>query len=278
MLVTRYFTVLEAAAVTRSLQYDLQSVAKWLQANILSLHVGKTNCMIICDNGNSEVNNNPDLDIFLKGVNISQESDCKYLAVTLDSQMKFQIHVNDVINKLKRALSIFTRAAHFVDISTRITLYNTLLLPHLDYCSTVWSGSLRKCDLVRLQRIQNRVMRTILHCHPRTHILDMLRTLKWMSVKQRLHHNLCIFIWKIIHNQVPTYLSNIYTPVANIPSHNTRFSSNSSLFQNRNSHKSLSTLGVKVWNGLPQHIRDAGTLYSFKKGCTTRIFYKLEPL
>ena len=234
--------------------------------------------MIICDNRKREFRNNPNLDLILNGETISQETDCKYLGVTLDSQMKFQIHVNDVVNKMKRALGIFTRAAQFVDTGTQITLYNTLILPHLDYCSTVWSGSIGKGDLGRLQKIQNRAMRTILHCHPRTHISDMLRTLKWMSVKQRLHYNLCIFMWKIIHNQVPPYLSNICTPVADIHGHNTRFSSNSSLFRNRASPKTLSSLGVKIWNEIPQHVRDAGSLYSFKKGCISHIFATMEPL
>ena len=273
-----YCSASSVASVTQNLQCDLQTVANWLQANKLSLHIGKTNCMIICNNKKKEFLDNPILDLSLDGKNITQATDCKYLGVTLDSQMKFKIHVNDVINKMKRALGIFTRAAQFVDPSTRITLYNTLILPHLDYCSTVWCGSLNKSDLMRLQRIQNRAMRAILHCHPRTHILDLLRTLKWMSIKQRLHYNLCTFIWKIIHDQVPIYLSDIYTPVANIHNHNTRFSNNSSLFRRRTSHKSLSTLGAKIWNELPQHVRDARSLYSFKKGCVLHIFDTIAPL
>ena len=272
-----YCSDISVASVTHKLQHDLLTVASWLQANKLSLHIGKTSCMIFGNNRKKELQDNPNLDISLSDEDISQESDCKYLGITLDNQMKFEIHVNDVINKMKRALGIFSRASQFVDSRTRITLYNTLILPHLDYCSTVWSGSLRKCDLVRLQRIQNRAMRVILQCHPRTHILDMLGTLKWMSIKQRLHYNLSVFMWKIVNDHVPGYLSNINTPVANIHNYNTRMSNGSSLYRKRTSPKSLSSFGTKCWNELPQHVRDARSLYSFKKGCTLHIFNSIDP-
>jgi retron-type reverse transcriptase len=35
-------------SITKNLQTDLDKVNQWLYANKLSLHIGKTNCMIIC--------------------------------------------------------------------------------------------------------------------------------------------------------------------------------------------------------------------------------------
>ena len=50
------------------------------------------------------------------------------------------------------------------------------------------------------------------------------------------------------------------------------------LVRNRTSPKTLSSLGVKIWNEIPQHVRDAGSLYSFKKGCIAHNFANMEPL
>ena len=158
----------------------------------------------------------------------------------------------------------------------RITLFNTLVLPHIDYCSTVWSTSLRKQDLTKLQRIQNRAMRIILECHPRAHITDMLDTLKWMSIKQRLHYNYCLFLWKIMNKKTPEYLSTCFTPVSTIHQHNTRSASKGLLHINRNSTKTLNMTGSKIWNSIPQHIRDARSYYSFKKGILNHIFNEIE--
>ena len=218
----------------------------------------------------------PNLNLNLYEEKINQVDSCQYLGVTLDSHMKFAEQFDITYCKLKKAIGIFTRAAQFIPTSACITLYNTLILPHLDYCSTVWSPSLCKKDLVKLQRIQNRAMRTILKCHPRTHITDMLDTLQWMSIKQRLHYNYCIFLWKIQNKQTPQYLNNYFTATSEIHTHNTRFSTRGSIYLQRSHPKSLNNIGPKIWNEIPQHIRDASSLFSFKKSILAYIFSSVE--
>ena len=115
-----------------------------------------------------------------------------------------------------------------------------------------------------------------LDCHPRTHITDMLDTLKWMSINQRLKFNLCIFLWKIVNNRVPSYLSNIFTPVSQIHTHNTRSASKNMIHRDRSHPKTLSAAGSKIWNEIPQHVRDARSLFSFKKNLIPHIFSTMD--
>ena len=65
------------------------------------------------------------------------------------------------------------------------TLYNELVFPHLDYCGTVWATA-GDAQIKRLQKIQNRGIRIILRCVPRTCIRDVPSRLNWLSVKQRI--------------------------------------------------------------------------------------------
>ena len=46
-------------------------------------------------------------------------------------------------------------------------------------------------------------MRIILDRHPRNRIMDMLDSLNLMSIKQGLHFNLYIFLWKIVNKGPP---------------------------------------------------------------------------
>jgi hypothetical protein len=80
-----------------------------------------------------------------------------------------------------------------VSQSTRKTLFNTLVLPHYDYCSPVWD-SLPKTHIHRLQRIQNRGMRIILDIHPHSHANDLLHEPHFMSVHQRFILHNCTLI------------------------------------------------------------------------------------
>ena len=271
-----YFAGSSIDSVSEALKADLHHVAEWLCSNKLSLHIGKTNSMLISSKPKSQTLQDIELNLSLDNQNISQVSSCKYLGIILDSKLNFHAHLDSVVSKLKKASGVFFRASKFLPPDCKLTLYNTLILPHIDYCSTVWSTSLRKSDLARLQRIQNRAMRIILDCHPRTHITDMLDTLKWMSINQRLNFNLGIFLWKIVNDKVPPYLSNIFTPVSQIHTHNTRSASSGRLHRNRTHTKTLSTTGSKFWNKIPQHVRDARSLYSFKRNLIPHIFSTID--
>jgi len=271
-----YFANPNIDVVSLALSNDLLHVANWLKANKLSLHIGKTNSMLISAKLRKRNQENNDLNLKLVDKIVSQVNSCKYLGIILDSNMKFTEQFDSILSKLKRAIGIFSRAAKFIPSNTRITLFNTLILPHIDYCSTIWSTSIRKLNLSKIQRIQNRAMRIILECHPRTHITDMLDTLKWMSIKQRLHYNYCIFLWKIVNKQTPDYLSNCFTPVSLVHDYNTRSASTGQFHINHSSSKTLNATGSRIWNSIPQHVRDVRSLYSFKKNILTHIFKNIE--
>jgi hypothetical protein len=74
-----------------------------------------------------------------------------------------------------------------------ILLYNSSIAPHINYCSSVLF-LFNEGQLERLQKIQNRIMRLILHAPWDTHINTMLDNLKWLSVKQKINFNTLKFV------------------------------------------------------------------------------------
>ena len=123
--------------VSNFLQEDLANVSDWLHANKLSLHIGKTTSMLICNNQKRK-SLNSNLGLSLNGTEVNQSDECKYLGVTFDQEFRFDSQIDEIVNKLKKALGVFSRAAKFLMTESQITLYNTLVLPHLDYCATFW--------------------------------------------------------------------------------------------------------------------------------------------
>ena len=267
-----YYSNPSINTISHVLKEDLSLVAAWLKTNKLSLHLEKTNSMLI----SSKPKGDNDLNLTLNDAPVTQVDSCKYLGVQIDSRLKFSDHFDMVLTRVRRAIGVFSRAARFIPPHARVTLFNTLILPHIDYCSTVWSTSIRKQDLIKLQRIQNRAMRIILECAPRTHITDMLDTIKWMSIKQRFFYNHCNLLWKINNNMTPDYLSTFFTPISSIHSHNTRSASAGRFYISQSHPKSLNATGSKIWNTLPQHVRDTSSLYSFKKSVLNYIFSHVE--
>jgi hypothetical protein len=203
-----YYAGYDVNDVTFVLQNELQSVYQWLCANKLSLHIGKTNCMLICSRQRRHWLTDSKLNLNLENCKIEQVEDLKYLGITIDSCLRYDEYMKVLIGKLNRSLGVLRRASKYVGQVTRATLYNTLVLPHIDFCSTVWGCGITKGDVKKLQRVQNCAMKIILECHHRTHIADRLKALNWLSISQRLHFNICCLMWKIIHKQVPSYLEN----------------------------------------------------------------------
>ena len=127
----------DVGTVRSILQSELVSVYEWLCANRLSLHIGKTNSMLVCSRQKRVHLQDSNLSLSLENDNISQVDNLKYLGLVLDERLRYDDYMKQLIGKLKRSLGVLRRASKFIDQVTRVTLYNTLILPHIDYCSTV---------------------------------------------------------------------------------------------------------------------------------------------
>ena len=69
---------------------------------------------------------------------IERVSCTKYLGVLLDEHLTFDEHINYIHKKASNKLGILYRAKDYLDRPTKILLYKSLILPHLDYCDTVY--------------------------------------------------------------------------------------------------------------------------------------------
>ena len=56
---------------------------------------------------------------------------------------------------------------------------------HLDYCNSLLSGIV-DTDLTKLQCVQNRLARIVMHSPPFTHSVPLFRSLHWLPVKFRI--------------------------------------------------------------------------------------------
>ena len=122
-----------------------------------------------------------------------------------------------------------------------LALFNTIVLPHLDYCSTAWN-SCSVSQIVKLQRLKNRGMRIILSCKSITRMYNMLTTLKWLSIRQRLMLHKCVLMHKIVNSITPQYMANVAVGITH--NYNTRSKSNANLSRSHHHVESLSSKGT----------------------------------
>ena len=178
----------------------------------------------------------------------------KLLGVTLDCKLSWSKHIDAVVAKMGRSLSIIKRCSSFLTV---LSTKQALVFSRLDYCSVMWSGATKR-DLGKLQLAQNMAARLALKCTRRA---NMNGTLSWLKVKERLTSSLldmnaprCRF--KLLANSSDTH------------AYHTRHATKG-LFTNPKSRTDYGRCTVlhramTTWNSIPHQVTDASSRIRFK--------------
>lgn len=253
-----YFVGKSIEECIEKVNFDLMELNKWFHMNKLSLNVGKTKCMYI--NGESETEIKIDNQVLEVVENI------KYLGIMFDNKLEFNTHIDYISKKIGKKIGFFSRIRKRMSTLCAINVYNTIIKPHFEYCSTIiYLGNITMID--RLQKLQNKAMRIILKCHWLTPIASMLSMLKWLSINQRTIMNVLVYVFKMKNGMLPSYLCDKINYVSNVHSHNVRNRSDFRLphFRTRSAQNMLTHNGLKLFNGLPNDLKTETNLKIFKK-------------
>ena len=99
----------------------------------------------------------------LSGQNIERVQKEKDIGVTIDSELTFESHIQNVCEKVNKATSIFgalRRAFRYLDKKLFIPLYKTMVRTQLDYASSVWAPYKKK-HIDMIENVQKRATKQI---------------------------------------------------------------------------------------------------------------------
>ena len=105
---------------------------------------------------------NDRLSIALNEHNLQQVNQQKVIGVVVDENLKWREHVNGVYKKIYQTIALFRRIKQFLLQWSRILFYNSYIMPHSDYCMTLWGDS---SAFVRLEKRQKQTAMLILDSH-----------------------------------------------------------------------------------------------------------------
>ena len=246
-----------------NLQKDFSRILKWLKYNGLFLNANKTKTILFGSKRKICIH-------YINDNVLDSVESMKYLGVTLDKNLTWSLHVKEVVKKVSGTIAYIRRIRNYISRKNLITLYYSLILPHLNYCNSVW-GNTSKQNLTKLQKLQNRYARLVLLAEYFTPQNVLMSKLKWRSLEERIKYQKCILIFKIINDLSSPYLNPCISkrPVL----YSTRYALNSPLFipkcKTHFKTKTLAVSGAKIYNKLPYHIKNCKSLQSFKKNVKT---------
>ena len=116
------------------LQNDLNSISIWCTENLMNMNIKK--CKHMTFNRGSKIQT----EYFIDSTRLEIVDSFKDLGVIMDPKLRFNIHINNMINKGASMLGFIKRwAKDFNDPYTTKLLFTSLVRPILEYASVVWN-------------------------------------------------------------------------------------------------------------------------------------------
>ena len=144
-----------------SVNRELVNVYEWTKANKITVNPKKTSVLIIPPKATSPP---PNIHLVFNGSIIPINESVKYLGITIDKKLNFEIHIKQLESKVSRSIGIMTKLRHVLPAKALRTLYYFMIHPHLLYGIAIW-GMTFKSYLKRLSNLQNRAIKQIVDCY-----------------------------------------------------------------------------------------------------------------
>ena len=206
--------------------------------------------------------------LFINATLLNRVHSTKCLGVLIDDELNWSSHVDKITKTTQRNISVIRRAKIYLPQNSLKLLYNSLVLPHFDYCSAVWSNRYQS-QTTQLRKVQKRAARLILNQSYETPSAELFTNLKWMTLDERFEFNRVVTIYKCLHNCAPSYLQSDLINPSDFHDHFTRHTISGKLslpkFKTDCYKYSPIVSSISAWNRLDSEIREASSIYSFKK-------------
>ena len=116
---------------------ELKKLTQWHNANQVSLNVGKTKFMVF--HSAITVIRYPVL--VINNTPIERVTNFNHLGLQLSNDLNWDKHKCVISLKLTKTIGVVNRLRYEYPEENLLTLYITLMLPHLNYCILLWGAN-----------------------------------------------------------------------------------------------------------------------------------------
>ena len=203
------------AIITKSINSELKAITDWLAVNKLSLNVKKTKFMIFHYWQRDISTYIPE--IIIDNIPIERVRDFNFLGLTIDDHMTWKAHTHKIANKISRSLGVINSLKNILPRAILLTLYNSLVLPHLQYSILCWGF-----NPGRVTTLQKRALRLISGSKYRAHTEPICKQLGLLKLNDIFHLSILKFYFKFKKKKLPHYLQNMFPENDPEPAYDTR--------------------------------------------------------
>ena len=249
------------------LNNDLAKISEWAKIWKLKFNGDKSKDLIFTPYKTCLNNSHP---IYLNGELLDRVSAHKHLGLTLESDLKWNIHLKKVIQHANLKLSILLRVKE-LNRQTLDMLYKLNVRSIIDYALPVYGPSLDLNQIAKLEKIQYFAARIATSTSKCSSTEKLYKDLGWESVTNRIKF-LSITLFHKVHTNATRPLSRECLPPKSLNHDLTRSGKIYREFPyprhvlEKTLDKSFFSIAAKQWDTLPTDLKQTWDIPEFKEG------------
>ncbi|KAK3087114.1 hypothetical protein FSP39_001879 [Pinctada imbricata] len=247
------------------LQHDLDAAAKWESDWLMAFHPDKCTKLTISHKKQKYTHH-----YILHNHILESVDHAKYLGITLQSDLKWNTHYDNIISNANKTLGFLKRNLQTSNTEIKSRAYQALIRPKLEYSCTVWDPHTSQYKQ-KIEMTQRRSARYVYNnYHNTSSVTNMINTLHWPTLAERRLKTRLIMFYKIVHCLV-AIPSDILIPTdTRTRQHHTQTYRH--IRANKETYKwSFFPHTVIQWNLLPNAIVTSPTVDSFREQLTPAV-------
>ncbi len=139
------------------------------------------------------------LHLIIDGTVIERVSDFNFIGLTLDENLNWKGHLNEISNNISKSIGILNKIKRVIPLKTKILLYNSLILLHLNYDILTWGYH---CE--RVSKLQKKSIRIVSLSKYNAHTEPIFKELTLLKVKDILWLQELKLYYKYKNHKLPT--------------------------------------------------------------------------
>ena len=254
----------EPAALFSKVNRGLRDLGTWFRSNKLTLNLKKTEYIYF---GGPRAKSAEGLGLSVGEEEVRKVDGVKFLGVWVDERLRWTEQVSKVKRKVSQLLGVLGRARSVLGGDSLRALYNSLVLPHLQYCLMVWGDFAGDCNGSLGKNIlscQKRLVGMIDERTKRYHADPLFARHELLKIEDLYRQQLRIHAWRFWNRCLPQNQAAMLERVSQMHEHGTRLASRG-MFVSTRDHRQVGYRVPKEWETLSEALRGASSLGAFKR-------------
>ena len=187
------------------LQHDLDNLAMWLSANMLSLNVAKTKCMYFSRDPYYDT-----ISLTVNGEQIELVDEFKFLGFYIDKNLSCETHLLQLHAKLLKTIFLLSKLSKFVTKPVLKLLYFAHFDSRLNYASEIYTGLASGSLFAKIEKIQKRAVRIVCRKNYHAPTQPLFKELSVLKLKDSVLLKQCILLHRIVYDTAPLSIKQLF--------------------------------------------------------------------